>query len=85
MAYRIANRPAGPGPFAAEAYDATGMLLHTLASGEVTRAGVEAHIDNLRWTGVTGLVAFDADGEPEVRLRLSQVRSGRFAPVGVLP
>ena len=36
-------------------------------------------------TGITGLVAFDADGEPEVRLRLSQVRSGRFAPVGVLP
>jgi branched-chain amino acid transport system substrate-binding protein len=84
-AYRLAHHPAGPGPYAAEAYDAAGVLLRAVTAGEVTRAGVEGHVDNLQWTGITGPITFDDEGRRELTLRLAEVQGGRFVPAGAVP
>ena len=56
-----------PEPFAAQAYDATAVLLEAVAAaartGEVTRARVVQALRATRYLGYTGIVTFDAHGD----------------------
>jgi len=59
-----------PEPFAAQAYDATAILLkaieETAKGGKVpSREAVSAAIRTVKYTGVTGTVVFDKKGDPE--------------------
>ncbi|WP_242340436.1 branched-chain amino acid ABC transporter substrate-binding protein [Anaeromyxobacter sp. SG66] len=62
-----------PEPFAAQAYDATAILLKAIeaaAKGGATpsREAVSAAIRDVKYTGVTGTVQFDAKGDPKKAL-----------------
>jgi branched-chain amino acid transport system substrate-binding protein len=62
-----------PEPFAAQAYDATAILLQAIeaaaAGGKApSREAVSAAVRNVRHTGLTGLVEFDAKGDPKKAL-----------------
>ena len=62
-----------PEPFAAQAYDATAILIKAIeaatAGGKApTRDAVTAAIRNVKHTGVTGSVEFDAKGDPKKAL-----------------
>lgn len=83
-AYRLAHFPASPGPFAAEAYDAAGVLLDAVAAGAVTRAQVEEHLDAVSYQGITGTIRFGEDGEGSAGLYLARVDGGAFVSAGRL-
>lgn len=57
---------AEPGPRAASAYDAANVLLAAMdraaRSGDLTRAGVARALRDTNWRGLTGTIAFQADG-----------------------
>jgi branched-chain amino acid transport system substrate-binding protein len=62
-----------PEPFAAQAYDATAILLKAIeAAGKggkaPTRDSVTAAVRDVRHTGITGSVEFDAKGDPKKAL-----------------
>jgi len=52
-----------PGPYAAEGYDATNVLLDAIAAGKRTRADVLAFVKTYDHRGVTKTIRFDATGE----------------------
>ena len=62
-----------PEPFSAQAYDATAILLQAIEmaakGGKVpSREAVSAAIRDVKYTGVTGTVEFDAKGDPKKAL-----------------
>jgi branched-chain amino acid transport system substrate-binding protein len=62
-----------PEPFAAQAYDAAAILIKAIeavarAGKAPTREAVTAAIRDVKHTGVTGTVAFDAKGDPRKAL-----------------
>ncbi|HEU4385407.1 MAG TPA: branched-chain amino acid ABC transporter substrate-binding protein [Anaeromyxobacteraceae bacterium] len=62
-----------PEPFAAQAYDATAILikaLETVTKGgkAPTREAVAAAVRSVKHTGVTGAIEFDAKGDPKTAL-----------------
>jgi len=62
-----------PEPFAAQAYDSTAIAIKALEAvtkgGKApTRDGVTAAIRDVRYTGITGAVEFDAKGDPKKAL-----------------
>lgn len=62
----LAGQP--PGPQAILAYDATGVLLEAIAraiaaEGQPGRAAVAAQLAKTHWEGLTGPIAFDAQGD----------------------
>jgi branched-chain amino acid transport system substrate-binding protein len=62
-----------PEPFAAQAYDATAIAIKALEAvtkgGKApSRDGVTAAIRDVRYTGITGAVEFDAKGDPKKAL-----------------
>lgn len=67
------------------AYDATNLLIQTLADGARTRAGVRMYVASLTaehsYQGITGPISFSAGGDPVVTpLVLTQVRGGALIP-----
>jgi branched-chain amino acid transport system substrate-binding protein len=62
-----------PEPFAAQAYDATAILIQAIEAaaqgGKVpSREAVSAAVRSVKHTGLTGLVEFDAKGDPKKAL-----------------
>jgi branched-chain amino acid transport system substrate-binding protein len=62
-----------PEPFAAQAYDATAILIKAIEAaakgGKVpTREAVAAAVRNVKHTGVTGTIDFDSKGDPKKAL-----------------
>jgi branched-chain amino acid transport system substrate-binding protein len=62
-----------PEPFAAQAYDATAILMKAIEAAAQggktpTREAVTAAIRNVKYSGVTGSVEFDAKGDPKQAL-----------------
>ncbi|MEK7701571.1 MAG: branched-chain amino acid ABC transporter substrate-binding protein [candidate division NC10 bacterium] len=62
-----------PEPFAAQAYDATAIAIKAMEAAAKggkapTRDGVTAAIRDVRHTGITGTVEFDAKGDPKKAL-----------------
>jgi branched-chain amino acid transport system substrate-binding protein len=62
-----------PEPFAAQAYDATAIAIKaieaTTKGGKApTRDGVTAAVRDVKYTGITGAVEFDAKGDPKKAL-----------------
>jgi branched-chain amino acid transport system substrate-binding protein len=62
-----------PEPFAAQAYDATAILVKAIEAAAQggkapTREAVTAAIRDVRYTGVTGQVVFDGKGDPRKAL-----------------
>ena len=58
-----------PEPFSAQAYDATAILLKGIEAAAKggktpTRAAVTAAVHNVKYTGVTGNIEFNAKGDP---------------------
>ncbi len=67
------NYGKNPEPFSAQAYDATAILLKAIEAaaqgGQVpTRDAVTAAIRNVKYTGLTGAIEFDAKGDPKKAL-----------------
>jgi branched-chain amino acid transport system substrate-binding protein len=52
-----------PPVWAAEAYDATDVVLQAIAAGATTGPAVSAYVFNHTWNGVTGLLSFDSSGD----------------------
>jgi branched-chain amino acid transport system substrate-binding protein len=62
-----------PEPFSAQAYDATAILLKAIEAAAQggktpTRAAVSAAVRNVKYTGVTGSIEFNAKGDPKQAL-----------------
>ena len=62
-----------PEPFSAQAYDATAILLKAIEAAAQggkapTRDAVTAAVRNVKHTGVTGTIEFDAKGDPKKAL-----------------
>jgi len=58
-----------PEPFSAQAYDATAILLQAIETaaknGKPTREAVSTAVRNVKHTGLTGTIEFDAKGDPK--------------------
>ncbi len=62
-----------PEPFAAQAYDATAILIKAIEAASKggkapTREAVSAAVREVKYTGVTGSIEFDAKGDPKKAL-----------------
>ena len=62
-----------PEPFSAQAYDATAILLKAIEAAAQggktpTRAAIAAAVRNVKYTGVTGTIEFNAKGDPKQAL-----------------
>lgn len=90
--YRKKNG-ANPDIDAAAAYDAARMVMTAIygltADGtEPTRAAIRETLAQLSYSGLTGPISFDANGEAVARYRMAQVRQGEFValePVETMP
>lgn len=72
-----------PGPFAAEAYDATMLLLDAIEAEGASRAGVAAFLDRADQDGITRRVRFDERGEvAEGPVFIYRVEGSRFRAAG---
>jgi branched-chain amino acid transport system substrate-binding protein len=71
-----------PDAFAAEAYDATNILLVQLAAGRVDRDGIrEGLLDTRAHPGATGVLTMQPGGNARRRPFLLQVSGRRFRPL----
>lgn len=58
----LAQFGSNPGPFAAEAYDATQAVLEAIGSGKTSPAAIEAFLASYEHSGITRTIKFQADG-----------------------
>jgi len=69
--------------YAAEAFDATNLVLATIASGNHDRASIANAISSITWNGITRTIHFDANGEvTDPVVWVSEVHGGSFQPIG---
>ena len=59
----LAQFGSSPGPYAAEAYDATNAVLQAIKSGDTTPAAVNAFLSSVDYAGITRPVKFAPDGD----------------------
>lgn len=59
----LAQFGSGPGPYAAEAYDATNAILQAVKSGDITPAAINGFLATVDYTGITRTVRFVPDGD----------------------
>ncbi len=72
-----------PAPFAAEAYDATNVMLDVIKAGAITPKAINNELAQSSWAGVTRTVKFWPDGNLEGGTTyISQVKAGTIVPVG---
>lgn len=71
-----------PGLYAAYAYDALKIVEKAIiACGQNYPQDLRARVADVRLNGVTGEVAFDANGDVDITPRIFQVKDGRFVPL----
>lgn len=58
----LAEFGSNPGPFAAEAYDATEAVLEAISSGRTSPAAIDAFLSTSSYSGITRTIKFQADG-----------------------
>ena len=58
----LAQFGSNPGPYAAEAYDATQAVLAAIGSGKTSPAAIEAFLATSEHSGITRTIKFQADG-----------------------
>lgn len=59
----LAQFGSGPGPYAAEAYDATNAILQAVKSGDTTPAAINGFLASVDYAGITRTVRFVPDGD----------------------
>ena len=74
-----------PGPYAAEAFDATTILLDGIDAGHTTREALLAYVDGYRGTGVTGALRFDNGTRADPRWWAYRAEGGAVVPDREIP
>ena len=69
-----------PGPFAAQAYDAFTAIAQTIKDGATTGPEVRDALAELSFTGVSGNIDFDENGDVAGNYRILVVQDGEFVP-----
>jgi branched-chain amino acid transport system substrate-binding protein len=68
--------------YAAEAFDATNLILSTIAAGNHDRSSVANALSTTTWVGITRTINFDANGDVvDPVVWVSEVRGGSFQPI----
>lgn len=68
--------------YAAEAFDATNLILSTIAAGNHDRSSVEHALATTTWTGLTRTFHFDSHGDVvDPVVWISAAHSGSFQPI----
>ncbi len=68
--------------YAAEAFDATNLILGTIAAGNHDRSSIANALSNTTWVGITRTINFDKNGEVvDPVVWVSEVRGGSFQPI----
>ena len=68
-----------PASFAALAYDATNMMLQAVKNaGSTDYDKVVAELKKLEYTGVTGTITFDANGDPIKPISIVEIKDGKY-------
>jgi branched-chain amino acid transport system substrate-binding protein len=69
--------------YAAEAFDATNMILSTIASGNDSRSSIATALSTTTWDGITRNIRFDAKGDVvDPVVWVSKVQGGTFVAIG---
>jgi ABC-type branched-subunit amino acid transport system substrate-binding protein len=70
-----------PDAFAAQAYDATSLLIQAIKTGGTTGERLRDELTKITgFQGVSGMTGFGPEGEPQRRLSWIQIKSGRLTP-----
>ena len=81
----LAQFGSGPGPYAAEAYDATNAILQAVKSGDITPAAINGFLATVDYAGITRTVRFVPDGDwVGSTTYLYKVESGRAVQIASL-
>jgi branched-chain amino acid transport system substrate-binding protein len=68
--------------YAAEAFDATHIILDIIAAGNHDRSSVAKALSSTSWVGITRTINFDANGDVvDPVVWVSEVRGGSFQPI----
>ena len=72
-----------PDIFTSYYYDGTTILLHAMRTvyqrqQKITPEALRQEIHNTSYTGTTGTIEFDKNGDPQRRIAINQVRAGKF-------
>jgi len=59
----LAQFGSGPGPYAAEAYDATNAILQAVKLGDITPVAINGFLSSVDYTGITRTIRFVPDGD----------------------
>ena len=69
--------------YAAEAFDATNLILATIAAGNHDRPSITNALSNITWEGITRSIQFNANGDVvDPVVWVSEVRGGSFRAIG---
>ena len=64
--------------YAANAYDAVGMLYEIMRGGNVRGPEIRDRLYQLHYTGVTGPVSFDRNGDAKKKIMIKKVAAGQY-------
>jgi branched-chain amino acid transport system substrate-binding protein len=68
--------------YAAEAFDATNLILSTIAAGNHDRSSIANALSTTTWVGITRTINFDVNGDVvDPVVWVSEVRGGSFQPI----
>jgi branched-chain amino acid transport system substrate-binding protein len=69
--------------YAAEAFDATNLILSTIAAGNDSRSSIATALSTTTWDGITRNIRFDAKGDVvDPVVWVSKVQGGTFVAIG---
>jgi len=78
----LAQFGTSPGPYAAEAYDATNAILQAIQSGRLSPAAINHFLASIDYAGITRTVKFQPDGNwAGDNVYVYRVQSGQLAEV----
>lgn len=79
----LAQFGSGPGPYAAEAYDATNAILSAIQHGHLSPGAVNEFLASVDYAGITRTVRFQTDGNwSGDNVYVYRVQSGQLTEVG---
>lgn len=79
----LAQFGTGPGPFAAEAYDATNAILRAIQHGHLSPEAVNEFLASVDYAGITRTVKFQPDGNwVGDNVYVYRVQSGQLTEIG---
>lgn len=70
-----------PGPFAAQGYDAFQAIAETIEKDASTSKEIKKELYNIEFTGASGKIKFDDNGDVPGNFRMLQVKDGEFKEV----